>query len=316
MTISAFLLSDTSVSGHPGCVTVMQVIRRELAARNVSVAGTWPVALDRKWGLDLLPSLARSSVVVVNGEGTIHHTDQRWAARQLIESARYLKRRWASKVFLINATLEAVAPEDEGYLHDFDQVFVRENKSLKYLQSLGIAGAVMVPDLSLLSRHEGPAMRSEQTVVTDSVLPQISARLAAYAKRASLPFQPMQPSRPVSYLRWAIGSRSLDENALAYYRLLAGSSGVVTGRFHAALFCIHARTPFLAVASNTSKIQQALLDATGRTDRIVTAEALDGDRLDIPPFSAEEMSGIDAYISASETGAGRMFDRIAQPANE
>ena len=311
----AFLLNDTSVSGHPGCVTVMQVIRRELAARNVRVAGTWPVALDRKWGLDLLPSLARSSVVVVNGEGTIHHTDQRWAARQLIESARYLKQRRATKVFLINATLEAVAPEDEGYLHDFDQVFVRENRSLKYLQSLGIADATMVPDLSLLSHHERPTTRSEQTVVTDSVLPQISAKLAAYAERASLSFQPMQPWRPVSYLRWAVGSRRPEVDARAYYRLLAGARGVVTGRFHAALFCLHARTPFLAVASNTSKIQQALLDATGRTDRIVKAEALDSSQLDIPSFSAEEMSAIDAYISVSKTGAGLMFDRIAQSAN-
>ena len=128
MTQSAFLISDTSVSGHPGCVTVMQVIRRELAARNVSVAGTWPVALDRKWGLDFLPSLARSSVVVVNGEGTIHHTARHWAGRQLIKIARRLKQRRATRVFLINATLEEVAPEDEIYLRDFDHVFVRESR--------------------------------------------------------------------------------------------------------------------------------------------------------------------------------------------
>lgn len=32
---STFLVNDTSVSGHPGCVTVMSVIKDSLEARGV-----------------------------------------------------------------------------------------------------------------------------------------------------------------------------------------------------------------------------------------------------------------------------------------
>jgi hypothetical protein len=121
----------------------------------------------------------------------------------------------------------------------------------------------------------------------------------------------MQPSRPVSYLRWATGSPRPEIEARAFYRTLAASSGVLTGRFHAVMFCLHSKTPFLAVASNTSKIQDALLDATGQTGRIIAAQTLDDGYLDIPAFSREEIASIDAYINAAETGAKSMFDRIA-----
>lgn len=308
---SAFLLSDTSVSGHPGCVTVMAVIRRQLESRGIRIGGTWPVALDWKYGLDYLPSLRNASVVVVNGEGTIHHTRDRWAARQLAQSARRLKLKADRKVYLINATIESIEPEDTESLRFFDHIFVRESSSLKLLGELGITSVSLVPDLSLTSGYQSP-QRGQTEYVTDSVLPSVTTLLREHGSSTGKTYLPMQPSRPLSYLRWAVNRTALQSGATQYYETIAAARSLITGRFHAALFCLHAETPFLAVASNTSKIQSALKDAIGSTGRIISPEALKPRALEVPPFSGDELGNLRSYLSNARERAAAMFDQITQ----
>lgn len=306
---SVFLLNDTSVSGHPGCVTVMSVIRKELARCGLAVSGSWPVALDWNYGLYALPSYRKADAILVNGEGTIHHTATRRAARQLAQSARNAKMRRQVPVYLINATVEAVAPDELADLRQFDGIWVRESASRDMLQERGFSNVAVVPDLCLSAGFDAPQSR-QGIVYTDSVLPAVTAALRQRAAEAAVRFLPMQPPRALSYLKWAAHRASLSADAAAYYAALAGASSVITGRFHAVIFCLLSETPFLAVASNTSKIEATLRDALGSDSRVVAPERL-ADYTAVPAFSADERAKLRAYVTEARERAQAMFDKIA-----
>lgn len=306
---AAFLLNDTSVSGHPGCVTVMSVIRANLERRGFGIAGSWPVALDWNYGLYALPGYRKADVIVVNGEGTIHHTATRRAARELARSARNAKSRRPVPVYLVNATLEAVAPEDLADLRHFDRIWVRESASLNILLDAGFDNVGVVPDLCLSADFDAAPNR-QGTIFTDSVLHANTAALRQRASETGASFLPMQPLRALSYVKWAVDRAALSAAAADYYRALAGASAVITGRFHAVIFCLLAGTPFLAVASNTAKIEAALRDALGSDSRVVEPRSLPPDAA-VPPYSADELSRLGVYIATARGQAQAMFDAIA-----
>ena len=306
---TAFLLNDTSVSGHPGCVTVMSAIRANLERRGIRVTGSWPVALDWNYGLYALPGYRHADVIVVNGEGTIHHTATRRAARELARSARNAKSRREVPVYLVNATLEAVAPEDLAELRHFDRIWVRESTSLNTLRDQGFDSAGVVPDLCLSADFD-TVPRRHGAVFTDSVLPGVTAALRQGAADTNAKFLAMQPPRALSYVKWAVNHAALSAAAADFYRSLARASAVITGRFHAVIFCLLARTPFLAVASNTSKIEAMLRDALGDDSRVVKPGGL-ALAAAVPPYSADELARLGTYIAAARQQTQAMFDVIA-----
>ena len=308
--VTAFLLNDTSVSGHPGCVTVMSVIRSNLERRGIGIAGSWPVALDWKYGLNALPGYRNASVIVVNGEGTIHHTATRRAARQLAQSARNAKATRNVPVYLINATIVSIEAQDIEALRSFDHIYVRESQSHAFLLGHGFSNVDIVPDLCLTAAFSRPP-RTARQVLTDSVIPAVTAQMKQRSLKTGDSFLPMQPLRAVSYLRWALHRSALKTGAAAYYEAIASAGSVITGRFHAVIFCLLAETPFLAIASNTPKIQSTLMDALGDDARMINSGDLERQTPVVPDFSEAELLNMRAYAASARDRAAVMFDRIA-----
>jgi polysaccharide pyruvyl transferase WcaK-like protein len=308
---SVFLLNDTSVTGHFGCIQVVETIRRNLAMRGIDLSGRWPVAVDWRFAAAFHAGLRNASAFIVNGEGTIHHTRERPKGRQLLQFARTVKRRSGKPVFLINASFEALEPRDFDDMEFFDRIFARDRRSQAYLAENGIASH-WVPDLCLAAEplvHD----RRELIVCTDSAVKSLTPLLEKSSAALQASFLPMRPGRCRSYWRYAFRDRSAFAASLRpFYETIASAQGVIAARFHAMIFCLVAGTPFLAVSSNTTKIEAVLEDVFGSSCRITpVAQLARIPRLSIPAFTSREEEQRLQYLVAARTGIAQMFDDIA-----
>jgi len=307
-----FLVNDTSVSGHPGCVTVMAVIRDNLEMRGLPVTGRWPMGAEPHLGLTVTPALRQAAAVIVNGEGTIHNTVARPGARRLLQCIKRVRMATAAPIFLINATLENLRPRDFPVLKLCEGIFLRDSQSCRYAADNGL-DAVLTPDLCFSAGYRAQP-RGADRVVTDSTLPHVTTLLRRWSGAADARFLPMQLSRLRSMLHWAVTPRLHEKAAERYFGSISSAASVVTGRFHAAVFALVGETPFLALGSNTSKIQSLLDDVFGVQDRVIGPDHLGRPEMDVPGFSADEQARIRAYRASAIAAAQNMFDHIAQAA--
>lgn len=95
-----------------------------------------------------------------------------------------------------------------------------------------------------------------------------------------------------------------------YLSRLAAAQGQITGRFHAVCLSILTETPFLALASNASKIERLLTDAGLGRERMVGAADL-AQPVSPPPFTATELEAIRAFRSMAAARAEALFTDIA-----
>ena len=81
-----------------------------------------------------------------------------------------------------------------------------------------------------------------------------------------------------------------------------------------AVFALLGETPFLALGSNTSKIQSLLDDVFGAQGRVIGLEQLVGPGLRVQRFTDAEQAMIRAYRASAILQRKAMFDHIAQAA--
>jgi hypothetical protein len=215
------LYNDTTLlSSHFGPQLVVRTIREQFAQRGVELCGT----LHR----DALPSenrtlLARADLVLVNGEGSIHHG----RCRHLIDIADQYPSALINCVFQDN--------EPHGPLAKFICVAARETRSARHLKECGALQVQVVPDLmfsSTLLRGWHRGTPDCDLGLTDNVLNRESGHS---------PFTP----DPAKYLKWLTRHRR-----------------IVCGRYHAAVACCVLGIPFTCWPSNTWKIE-AMMDDIG-----------------------------------------------------
>lgn len=290
----------------------MAVIRDNLEMRGLTIGGRWPMGAEPQLGLTVSPALRQAAAVIVNGEGTIHNTALRPGARRLLQSIKQVKAATAAPVFLVNATIENLRPRDFEVLKRCERIFLRDSASCRYAQAHGLK-AELTPDLCFSAPYR-PAPRAAPLLVTDSTLPDATATLRRWSRGADARYLPMQLSRVRSMLHWAVSPRLHERAAARYFAAVSGAAALLTGRFHAAVFALIGETPFLALGSNTSKIQSLLEDVLGEQSRFISASHLQQGDLNVPDFSDEERSRIRRYRAAAAARAQIMFDHIAQAA--
>lgn len=198
--------------------------------------------------------IAAVDAVVVNGEGTIHHGNGRgWLG--LLQVAQDA----GKTTLLVNAVLQ----ETVGFAAMWPRLAdctVREPRSWDVARRLGARPRV-VADSYLGARFTAGGPPIVGDVITDGH-PQCAASNAVlewYLRHeggASLPLHTPQAA---------------DEWASLPHRL-ASARVVITGRHHGIYAAIVAGTPFVAVTSNTHKIE-ALLEAVGLERLVVSTPA-------------------------------------------
>ncbi|CTQ31278.1 polysaccharide pyruvyl transferase family protein [Jannaschia rubra] len=319
------LFNDTSVSGHHGCTAVMTTLLRALAARDADPVWLWPVGVPwqpRVRWLDRRPVDA----IVVNGEGTIHHSAERQRTRDLLELPAYARKRGVP-IHLLNASISDLdAPAIEA-LRGFDTIHVRESESLGYLSGLGIA-ATMVPDLSLGVTFAPPSSERDGILVTDSVLRETAKALRTVAAEIGADHARMRPKKRGPRLarlrhrledKWpplAAGRNWRPRSDVdAFGRRLSTAALVLTGRFHTVLLSLATFTPVIALPSNTRKIEAVMADSLGHEGRMLELDLLRDpatiERLRAGvPYAEADRAAIRRYLEQAEMGRSRMFDDI------
>jgi hypothetical protein len=335
LTLTAVILNDTRGDNHFGCFRVMRLIEENLARRNIRVLARSLVRNDWEKDRKFLSAMSRSDLILINGEGTLHHGAPQ--GERLLKVVDH-PARGTKPVALINALYQENPAEWRRYLDKMTVISLRDSWSAESVRQQVQREVGFVPDLSLSEgfvEARQPADRN-LLLIGDSVSRETTKALFEIAASRSdarlLPImKTIKSSKPAfppplrllreGYIRAHAAAFGLKQGNVLFNRsetgfiddLLRGYLHV-TGRFHSACFCLFTRTPFLAVDSNSWKIEALLNDFGLPKDRLVGAGALGQIEFNqrTAPFSSSEVVAISEGIAACQSKASQLFDDIAE----
>lgn len=328
----AVILNDTRGDNHFGCFRVMRVIEEQLARRNIKVIATSLVRNDWENDRRFLAAMPQADVIVINGEGTLHHGAK--AGERLLKVVDHPVR-GEKPVVLINALYQENPTDWNGYLEKMALIATRDSWSAKSVLEQTGREVFMVPDLSLAEGMMPPSPHTRDLLlVGDSVSRETSRGLLRIAAsrpdarlfpitltiKASKPHfpQPLKAMRDAYTKLHAAGFALRHGNVLFnkteddFVDDLRRASLHVTGRFHSICFCLFTRTPFLALDSNSWKIEALLHDLDLGTSRIVKLQDIEARMANVEneALTVEEEQKIATALELCKRKAGQLFDEI------
>lgn len=313
---------------------VMRVIEEGLKARGIAITATSLVRNDWTRDAGFLAAMRDADLIVINGEGTLHHGSKQGA--KLLDVVDHPARR-TTPVALINAVYQDNPPAWNERLAKINLISARDSWSAAEIEKAIGKKTGFVPDLSLAEGAvpSSAALRRDRLLVGDSVNRDVGRQLLDFADRRNdaryLPIltsiKPPKPHYPpvIRALRqayidlqakvfsWQHRHTLFNRTEAGFVESLQSAYLHLTGRFHAVCLCLATGTPFLALESNSWKIAALLHDFGLGNDRIVTLEEARrrieaGENFD---FSAEERKIIDRGLAATRSEAQALFDSLA-----
>lgn len=285
---SVMLVNDTRPDRHYGCQAVVEGLLVFLARAGLRIPSFHPVG--KPWTADptFHERIAQVSAVIVNGEGSIHHSNAR--AQALAQIGSLCRQTLRIPSVALNATLEANDARIYKHLAQFDLVSVRDRKSFEEVEAFGLAKPLYCPDFSMY--HDFASARSEPAAeaptrigITDSIIPRVTQQLTA-----------MKSERGYVSCDIRIGANQPNSTIYDYASRMASLDLLVTGRYHAVCFAINTKTPFVAIESNTRKISNLLSDIFGDTRRVIAADDVRSLRVeDFAGWSAKESDDLERF---------------------
>ena len=243
------LFNDTGRYPHIGCRGVSSGHDRMLARLGISVAyrsfhGEWQ-DLSSLHDSALAGHLVDVDAVVVNGEGTIHHQ----GGRHLLAILRGAQA-MGLPTFLVNAVFQE-SEEDLDVLKRLTDFTVRDGASSAYLTRLGVkhrvvldsileAGFVDTPSTNLHGKMAVTDWHQSRDADVGAALRQFMEDLGNDAV-----FYPLEDEIRAAHWQHAVAD-------------LRTAGVVVTGRHHGVCLAGLAGVPFVAMGSNTWKIEGML----------------------------------------------------------
>ena len=332
MTKSAVLINDTLSDGHFGCHRVVRTIEKLANDNGITICERNPVHADWQDNSAILKAIEATDIILVNGEGTIHHDRQ--AGRNLVEVANYCAQAGKPSV-LLNASWFSNSSELADSARNFTLISVRESESASQLRAAGLDCRVTA-DLAL---HEAinPRSRTGATGVTDSVCSKTALELDLLRRESDGEvINIFHGRRGVSGFRFYVrafgGQKAITDPAKtipifraaqAFYRSqfrkeedflnrIAQLELLITGRFHAAIFSLTSLTPLLALESSTPKISATLKDAGVANWRVTLASDIDRDLLgSASRWHKDEEDNIRDFLSDNRLRQTQLFKDIA-----
>lgn len=311
---SVALLNDTSAWYHWGCTATSCAIHKRIRQLGFDLSAvpilatyqvpTVPATLGQfddprffQQACSENPAIFRAiqsaDVLVINGEGTIHHTTRPCIV--LLYAAHAAKRYLGKPVHVINHsaypshTLESADwPARCLYqvaYRDLDFVAIREHRSREIMQRLGIASQLSFDCLPLTLAEDHPASyrRADKVIVLAGSVawpPERMAdvaryirtmRQAGYAVRVLVGAQAFPAQDDENFIRclrqqgppeWElVQARSLPQ----WFDCIGSASVLVSGRFHHTIAAACLGVPVVLLESNTPKMQALaeVLDVEG-----------------------------------------------------
>src|SRR5581483_2733400 len=332
--LRALLINDTSLRGHHGSALAVSQLIALAAQAGIVVEHGWE--RDRAAAEALETDCDRFDLVIVNGEGSVHHNSR--SAVRIAALASDLAAR-GRPAYLVNTSVAANSCPVLAGLSTFRLRFVRDSQTQRLLAKAGLSSH-LVHDLTLTWAGFPRARSTGNLLVTDASeqgktarLLQLSrswggARMITFRTNPPWPVRGGRVSRRLSFevkrlassflpaspwtSRYAGAIRSGDE----IVRLMSDRArGIVCGRYHAVCFALRMFLPFISTEGNTGKIG-ALLSDVGLASRLVeleTLESTDGPP-EIQPLSAIETRRLADFLEAVTASAHKMFRTIAEDA--
>lgn len=339
--LNVVVLNDTRSEHHHGCSRVMNCIDHYLKNYSSSIVYS-AVGVNWQQSETLKRKIVTADVVIVNGEGTIHHNSSSGLA--LVKVANFAKK-YGVKSYLINMTYQANDFSYKKYLVDFERIFVRESYSKSELKDLGIDSEV-VPDLTfsvIPENHEN--LKTDNILITCSVKKHVTIALEekfppaenvifssifnqnqttvgniTVSKRLLNILKNNTPSQMVKKLTTAVTSRISSTKKInwqiqythpEYADFLAQAKIVICGRFHAMTICMNQGTSFLAIESNSHKMSGTLTDIGLDINRfLVTPKALTKDYVMNFEMTDNERQLVKVYAEKAKVEIPNMFEII------
>ncbi|MEZ8816963.1 polysaccharide pyruvyl transferase family protein [Vibrio cyclitrophicus] len=337
--IKSILINDTINENHHGCSLVRHAIDLLCSQNNIEIIASFPVGNSWKDNDNIKKLISTADVVLVNGEGTIHHG--RSSAEDLLDISEYCKEIGVKSV-LINSIYQDNPSRFIEKVNNFDLVYVRDSFSYQALTSSGVNMVKMVPDLSFTAINDiyndvALNKNSQAICVTDSVYDDVSLSLYEMAKYNKFNYLPIHtPSRIKPYsnlkklrrikrvthnlynkLEFIFGKLTI-KSSRAYYEvtelnnylaLISESTGVISGRFHACCMAIWIGKPFVCIKSNSNKTQALLKDVGLLPSREVNIS--DAFSFEIKEFSDEEKLAVANFKVEILKKHMNMFEEIS-----
>jgi polysaccharide pyruvyl transferase WcaK-like protein len=297
--IRVAVFNDTRPTRHFGCELVMQELIAGLTRHGMEPVWFHPVGVDWRDSIGDIPKRAQIDAIIVNGEGSIHHSAMRPRAVFLTEIAAFARQQVKVPAFLINATINEIDSRTADNLKLFDRIYVREGGSRRVLEQYGICSTV-VPDLTLQAPFRVSPVR-RGVCGTDSVLMDVSRSIGSFCTLNGWQFRSMKRGD---------FNRELKE-AGDFGAWLSSHEFVITGRFHAVTFCIATKTPFVAIDSNTPKISSFVNDIFGEIERVIPLAGLA--QLDTERFrnwTSTEVIAVDTGVQRARMQTEEMFKEL------
>ena len=338
------VLNDTAVIPHHGCKIVMKRILDQadswgVDVKTVSVYSDWRVFRNE---------VDTAVAVIVNGEGTLHHSaDRGWRLVEVAPYCRQrgipvflINTVWQdnsqemadmAKDFLIRSVRESRSQAqmkeqslDARMVPDLTLGFdhkhtARDRAGVLYSDAVGMPVTDLIFRL-YRQRRDGLFISLEPPVdsrgnysatASERLTPGPGSDLTLARKLARTRFvkKALIVRGRLKYWwrsrRGHVVERPVDD----FMTLLGSSAFVVTGRFHVVCLCLITGTPFIAVASNSHKVEGMLEDA-GLSHRLVTPQKL-AQALDSPPAWTKEDSRLAAeFVAMARQGQAELFDDI------
>ena len=126
MSLTAVLMNDTRGHAHFGCQRVMRVIESNLESRGITVIARSLVRNDWEADRAFLDAASKCDVIVINGEGTLHHGASH--GEKLLRIAAHPVRA-GKPVALINAIYQENPEHWRRYLDGIDLISPRDSWS-------------------------------------------------------------------------------------------------------------------------------------------------------------------------------------------
>ncbi len=329
------ILNDTSYESHHGCETVVKNIKELLLKNGIQTIGTNPVGQNWKENKSFLDNLSKVDIVVVNGEGTLHHSQPR--AKELVTIGKYVKEKYNKPIVLINSTYQENGVELSEYIKYFDLIYVRETLSKNDLNQYGIKSFV-VPDMTFYSKYNTSDKNlSNKIGVTDSVYLDLSEELFNMSLKYKYNYLPALTDmklrtnniknilRFIKYFTYKFIKQALNifgykfnhQSIRTFYYVngyenyinqIANLSFLIVGRYHSLCFALKTNTPFVALKSNSHKIEGMLEDIGIGQDRIKSIEEIIDSENNV--YSSDELQKINNYVNSAPQKIDTMFNDI------
>tara|TARA_R110001583_G_scaffold19270_1_gene75624 strand:- start:74 stop:1093 length:1020 start_codon:yes stop_codon:yes gene_type:complete len=319
------IVNDTRITSHYGCMLVMENLLALLDKNNVEVIWTWDVSVDWRKHKNEIIKKPTVDAIIVNGEGTIHHSKDRKFAKALAEFAQFSNETLKTPSYLINATLYQNDAQEYKKLKEYRAIYVRDKGSLEELESFGLFGKY-VPDLTFAKNNHqySSLLPTQKAVVVDSAIKEDNPVLRSYAEKNKISFKSMIVARPSNakflrsprpyvknIIKYIKTDRKISTAPSTYINYLRDYRLVITGRYHTVSMCLKNKIPFIAIDSNTPKIRYLLADALGQADRNININELDNlDYFQDRVFSDFEIKKMDIFLRSAEEMIDSMMSNI------